>query len=256
MNAGLTAYAMSEPTTAAGRELLEMEAYNSRSFPIVTAERILAIETEAAAAERAKARDLAALIGDELPRIGVRNGAGQTDITNALATHVDTILNQATLTVIGLVEGRLESLTVHQRRVFSVYDLLTGGRIECSFGHRIPLETILGAMERRVRVHGEIRYRDTGEVIGMVAETLQVLPEDSDLPSAADVYGILGEDERQTAALDVEALARALVTERVRKYVEEAWVAEGVSQPGYATPAEMAAAIAREYAAIKGASDE
>jgi predicted RNase H-like HicB family nuclease len=51
--------------------------------------------------------------------------------------------------------------------------------------------------------------------------------------------------------IDVEALARALGTERVRKYVMEAWVGEGVSQPGYATPAEMAAAIAREYAVIK-----
>jgi hypothetical protein len=138
-----------------------------------------------------KARDLAALVGDEMPKIGVRNGAGETDITKALATHVDTILNRATLTVIGTVEGRLESVTVHDRRTFSVYDLLTGERIECSFGHRILLATILGAMERRVRVHGAIRYRDTGEIVGMLAETLQPLPGDDTLPSARDVFGIL-----------------------------------------------------------------
>lgn len=138
-----------------------------------------------------KARDLAALVGDEMPKIGVRNGTGDTDITKALATHVDTILNRATLTVIGTVEGRLESVTVHDRRTFSVYDLLTGERIECSFGHRILLATILGAMERRVRVHGAIRYRDTGEIVGMLAETLQPLPGDDTLPSARDVFGIL-----------------------------------------------------------------
>lgn len=138
-----------------------------------------------------KARDLAALVGDEMPKIRIRNGTGETDITRALATHVDTILNRATLTVIGTVEGRLESVTVHDRRTFSVYDLLTGERIECSFGHRIPLAAILGAMERRVRVHGAIRYRDTGEIVGLVAETLQPLPEDDALPSAHDVFGIL-----------------------------------------------------------------
>jgi hypothetical protein len=139
-----------------------------------------------------KARDLASLVGDELPKIGVRNGAGQTDVTRALATHVDTILNRATLTVVGTVEGRIESLTVHERRVFSVYDLLTGDRIECSFGHRIPLATVLGAMERRVRVHGAVRYRDTGEIVGMVADQLHPLPDDSELPTSADAYGILG----------------------------------------------------------------
>jgi hypothetical protein len=138
-----------------------------------------------------KARDLASLVGDDLPSVGIRNGAGQTDVTKALAAHVDTILHRATLTVIGTVEGRIESLTVHERRAFSIYDVLTGDRIECSFGQRILLATILGAIERRVRVHGAIRYRDTGEIVGVLAETLQVLPEDDALPSALDVYGLL-----------------------------------------------------------------
>jgi hypothetical protein len=54
------------------------------------------------------------------------------------------------------------------------------------------------------------------------------------------------------AALDVERLARALTTDAVRRYVAEAWVENGVSEPGYATADEMAAAIAREYAALDG----
>lgn len=47
--------------------------------------------------------------------------------------------------------------------------------------------------------------------------------------------------------VDEERLARALRAERVRKYVMEAWVDEGVSEPGYATVDEMAAAIAKAY---------
>jgi hypothetical protein len=38
-----------EPRTKAGRALLEREAYNERSFPLITAEAIRTIEEEAAA---------------------------------------------------------------------------------------------------------------------------------------------------------------------------------------------------------------
>ena len=95
------------------------------------------------------------------------------------------------MTDLDAVEGRLESVTVHERRSFSVYDLLTGERTECAFGHRIQLADILGAVERRVRVNGAIRYRETGEIVGMVADSLQVLPGDDALPTAHDVFGIL-----------------------------------------------------------------
>jgi hypothetical protein len=41
----------------------------------------------------------------------------------------------------------------------------------------------------------------------------------------------------------IAALAEVMRTVPVRKYVMEAWVDEGVSEPGYATPDEQAAAI-------------
>lgn len=50
--------------------------------------------------------------------------------------------------------------------------------------------------------------------------------------------------------LDVERLARALRTDQVSRYVMEAWVEDGVNEPGYATTDEMADAIARGYAAV------
>jgi len=99
-------------------------------------------------------------------------------------------------------------------------------------------------------VTSRMDVRDAAQAIG--------LPRDTALWKLLDVVAkrAAAAERARTAALDVEALARALGTERVRKYVMEAWVDEGVSQPGYATPAEMAAAIAREYAAIKEASDD
>jgi hypothetical protein len=50
------------PTTKAGRVLLEQEAYNSRSFPLITVEAIVAIEAEARAASQERPRpDLSAV---------------------------------------------------------------------------------------------------------------------------------------------------------------------------------------------------
>jgi hypothetical protein len=54
----------------------------------------------------------------------------------------------------------------------------------------------------------------------------------------------------RATSLDVERLAQALSTPAVRRYVTEAWVDGGVSEPGYATVDEMAEVIAREYAAL------
>jgi hypothetical protein len=45
------------PTTKAGRVLLEQEAYNSRSFPLITVEAIVAIEAEARAASQPLAQE-------------------------------------------------------------------------------------------------------------------------------------------------------------------------------------------------------
>jgi hypothetical protein len=134
-------------------------------------------------------REFASLAVEGTP-IRVGNAAGAVDITSAIRLHVDQIL-AAPIVVLGTVEGTLESVTVHDRRVFSIFDPLTRERIECHFAHRIQVEEIARALERRVSVTGEIRYRDSGEIASVRADELTVMPRDRDLPTADDVRGIL-----------------------------------------------------------------
>jgi len=72
-----------------------------------------------------------------------------------------------------------------------VYDALTGERIRCDFAHRIEVSDIGAAAERRVAVHGEIEYRQSGEIVRVIATMLDVFPEEEDLPSPDAVRGIL-----------------------------------------------------------------
>lgn len=127
------------------------------------------------------------------PAIRTRNGAGEVEITQAAATHARRILDQPYVSEFGTVEGRLETVNVHGRREFVIYDEVTGARIECKFGHRVATETIGAAIERRVAVTGEIRSREWGEIISVVVarDGFEVIPTDDELPTTEDVLGIL-----------------------------------------------------------------
>lgn len=139
-----------------------------------------------------KARELADLVSDEFPTVGIQNGQTEVILTKQLVAHVDSILGRGSR-AFGVVEGILESINVHDKRTFAVYGRLSDIRIECSFGHRIPVDEIANGVERRVAIYGEIRYRENGEIVSVAAEELEIILPSSQLPSADDVLGILAD---------------------------------------------------------------
>jgi hypothetical protein len=85
------------PTTKAGRVLLEQEAYNSRSFPLITVEAIVAIEAEARAASQkrppidvvrlAKAMALVYVTGHPIHEAVEHWESYRTDATELIAAY-------------------------------------------------------------------------------------------------------------------------------------------------------------------------
>lgn len=122
--------------------------------------------------------------------LGVRNGKVGSAITDNFRQHVDSLLGIQYYEE-GSIEGRMEAVNVHDRSRFSVYDVLTGKAVRCSFGDRIALDQIAGALKKRVVVFGRIAYRANGLPLSVTAEELGVFPPDEELPRAADVRGIL-----------------------------------------------------------------
>lgn len=143
------------------------------------------------ALEKAKALVETATAGGAIVKIGTAKSPVRVDAR--LIRNVDTILG-ATVSAIGTVEGTLEAFNVHgNARYFNIYDSLTDEKIRCDFGHRIPVSAIGAAAERRVAVHGEIKYRETGETVNVLAYTMEVFPLEDELPSADAVRGILAD---------------------------------------------------------------
>lgn len=132
---------------------------------------------------------LAEALPPDAPVARTRNGTAEVEFTRQAAVHAQRILDQPYLSEYGTVEGVLLSANVRGKRQFVMFDELTGQRIECHFGHRIAVDRI--RLERRVAVTGEIRSRESGEITSVVADDLEVLPLDDDLPTFDDVIGIL-----------------------------------------------------------------
>lgn len=115
----------------------------------------------------------------------ISHEAFKTFVNRELADNARAALGPEQLEI-GAVEGRLEGINIHERKRFTVYDSLTDRRIVCNFGSRIPLSEITDAIDKRVAVTGELRYRQGGDLLSVRAETLKVFRPDSHLPSAAD----------------------------------------------------------------------
>lgn len=141
-----------------------------------------------------RAKDLATRLGDDVRAIRFRSQNGSPSalvtVTQRLAANVQELVGPQ-LERFGSVEGRLEGLVVHERRVFYVWEVLTNRRVECVFGDRIELDKVLAAFGRRVSVRGLIRTRRTGEKLSIEAKELFVFPAEEELPSVEDVQKIM-----------------------------------------------------------------
>lgn len=91
----------------------------------------------------------------------------------------------------GSVEGTLEGLNLHaSARYFTIYELLRGRSVRCHFAERIDTADIVAALERRVSVYGQVKYRRDGAEHSVVAEELHVFPDDGDIPPFDSLRGI------------------------------------------------------------------
>jgi hypothetical protein len=91
----------------------------------------------------------------------------------------------------GTIEGRLESIQeVHSGLQFHIRDAMLRQKVRCYFPEEL-LPEVFEKFRKRVEVSGLIHYRKSGIPIGIEAERIQILPDDSELPTAEDVRGIL-----------------------------------------------------------------
>jgi hypothetical protein len=91
----------------------------------------------------------------------------------------------------GTIEGRLETIQESYGTLqFFIRDAMLRQRVRCYFPEEL-LPEVFDKFRKRVEVSGIIRYRKNGTPMSIEAEHIVGLPDDSELPTAEDVRGIL-----------------------------------------------------------------
>jgi hypothetical protein len=92
----------------------------------------------------------------------------------------------------GTIEGRLETITEGSSGSlqFQIRDAMLKQKVRCFFPENLLAE-VFDKFRKRVEVSGVIHYRKNGMPISIDAASVTSLPDDSELPTAGDVRGIL-----------------------------------------------------------------
>jgi hypothetical protein len=92
----------------------------------------------------------------------------------------------------GTIEGRLETITEGSSGSlqFQIRDAMLKQKVRCFFPENLLTE-VFDKFRKRVEVSGVIHYRKNGMPISIEAVSVVSLSDDSELPTAGDVRGIL-----------------------------------------------------------------
>ena len=87
---------------------------------------------------------------------------------------------------LGSIEGHLDSISVHKQRVFSIWDSISGDRVECRFPDELFIQA-REALRCRVSVSGKIFFNRTGAPVSISVTEIRKLRDKSELPQFSDL---------------------------------------------------------------------
>lgn len=118
------------------------------------------------------------------------NQATVVDVSGSIKRAIDAIMSPE-VKAIGVVEGRLEYVDIHgSQKLFRIYPAIGPDKIVCSFPSN-KIEEARRALNRKTRVWGELTYAAGSNFPKSVkVETIELLPEDDELPNLKDLRGI------------------------------------------------------------------
>jgi hypothetical protein len=113
------------------------------------------------------------------------------DVTRRSVAHVANLLREVSAEY-GSVEGRLQVASERRGLHFTVYEPIWDKPIRCDIPDDM-LDAALKLFGKRIEVYGLIRYRRDGSPSSIRVEEIVPFPSRDELPSAAEVRGILKE---------------------------------------------------------------
>ena len=139
-----------------------------------------------------RAKELAEALDSKagtLQHLSISADSTQKVITRRTSANVDSLIG-IELRALGSIEGRLRTVSEGGGLHFEVQDAITHNHVRCYIKEE-DTEKILAAFRKRVVVYGEILYRRDRQPASITVDRFRVLREEKELPSAADVRGML-----------------------------------------------------------------
>lgn len=148
-----------------------------------------------------KVRSLTKLLTDGAGGIVIRALGREIPLTVASARRTTALLGRKYRSF-GSVEGKIETLSVHQKRpYFNIFHALDGYAITCRCEPQLFAEA-MASLGSRVRVSGEIVRRYDGRAETVDVSTIRVLLGRVHLPPPAQIRGILSEESNELTSLE------------------------------------------------------
>lgn len=113
--------------------------------------------------------------------------AHKVRLTEKSVKHLEEISSKGRLYVDhSTIEGRLEAASVHNQNTFSVWESLTGHRVECVVSEE-QMRDVSDYLGKRVSVSGRVTYRNHVPKSIAVEGPIKVLRSSAELPQPGDI---------------------------------------------------------------------
>ncbi len=115
---------------------------------------------------------------------------GNVKLTSNFANNLSALLDPVSTTH-GSVSGRLETVTTHNRRQFTLYPPIHPEEVDCNFEHS-DLARVLDAVEKQVIVYGTLHYAQSKIFpVRVDVEDFEVVESEENLPTLLEAKGLL-----------------------------------------------------------------
>lgn len=154
-------------------------------------------------------KGLCANLKKNMSEITIVNSKYSIRITEQLARHIDEVIGVDIIEE-GTLDGKLETVNVHNRNVFYIYPVIGPKKVACTFPE-IKFDDVKKAIRCYVNIKGKLRYKKR-ESFPYAIDVIdfEIYPPEEELPTLEDLRGIA---PNATGNVDSVAFVRALRNE-------------------------------------------
>jgi hypothetical protein len=146
-------------------------------------------------------KELGAMLDKNISSIKISNSSVDVTVDKSFNSKVESIIGPDEISN-GSLTGNLEWINLHNANTFNIYPVVGAKKVKCHFPREMK-ETVISAIDKYVRVYGELRYKSRDNFpYAMNVEDLEILPDDNDLPNLFDLRGIAPQATGDLNSLD------------------------------------------------------